>query len=466
MEKKLPRDSIIAVAIMIAGGFITILNQTVIGPALPDIMNEFHITASEGQWLSSIYVLLNGLMIPLSAYLIDRFTTRQVYMTSLVVFALGTFLGSLAPGFAQLLAGRAIQAAAAGVQLTLGSVLVMRIFPLERRGFGFGVYSIVISSAPAIGPTVSGWLVDAFGWRSVFYTITPFVVVLMIVALVTLRNVGETLKTTFDAPSFLLAVVAFGGLLYGFTEAGNAGGILSPRAIVPIIIGAVCLVVFARRQLRLKEPLLHIETLKTRRFAISIVIITLLGAGMFSVSAVILPLFLIDIQGKNALIVGLIMIPGATLQAISNPFVGKLFDRFGPRHLSICGTGILFAGAVVMAFLQSGAPLMHTVIGYTLYMWGIAFVFMPITIWGVNSLPDSFIAHGNAIGNTARLVGSAIGIPLFVSIMTIVSSKSGVAAGDVAIEGINAAFAGIAILYLVTLIVIIATVRNTKNKGG
>lgn len=253
-HSKVTRREILVLAIVIAGAFIAILNQTVLSSALPKLMEDFQITAGTAKWVTTIYLLVNGIMVPVTAFLIDRYPTRKLFIVSLLSFIAGTVLTGSAPNFGLLIIGRILQAIGAGVQLPLVAVIPMIIFPVEKRGTAMGMTGIVMSCAPAVGPVVAGWIIDAFGWRMMFWSILPLAVILLVVSFIFLTNVGELKHPHLDIFSVVLSTLAFGGLLYGFSNASNMGWV-SPLVILPLIIGAVALVWFIRRQFHIKEPL-------------------------------------------------------------------------------------------------------------------------------------------------------------------------------------------------------------------
>ena len=266
------------VGIVIAGAFLAILNQTVLAPALPGLMETFQVNAGTAQWVTSIYMLVNGIMVPVSAYLIDKFPTRKLFFASMGVFIAGTVLCAMAPTFEILIVGRILQAAGAGVQMPLVAVVPMLIFPPEKRGTAMGMAGIVMSVAPAAGPVAAGMIIDSMGWRAMFWSIAPLGVIVLAASVFLLSNVGELKNPRLDMPSVLLSTAAFGGLLYGFSSASSLGW-TNPVVIAVILVGALCLILFVRRQKKLDEPLLQLATLKSDVFASSAIIVTLINCA-------------------------------------------------------------------------------------------------------------------------------------------------------------------------------------------
>ena len=461
MEKMITRKETLVVAIIITGGFVTILNQTVMSPALPSIMEEFNITPAIGQWLTSVFLLVNGLMIPITAYLFERFTTRQLFIATMLIFIIGSTVAFFSVNFPMLLAARMLQATGAGIQIPFVSVMVMKIFPKSRRGFALGIAGIVIGFGPTIGPTMSGWVTDTWGWRYVFGSIAPIAMIIMILALIFLKNIGETHKIKLDWLSLLFSTFGFGGLLFGFSSAGSYGWI-HYFTIIPIVVGGVCVFFFIRRQLKEEQPLLNLKLLKNPIFSTSTILSMVVNSGLM-VAAVITPIFIQNILGKSAMLSGLILMPAAIMMVAMSPVTGLLFDKFGPRFLTITGLSIMAAGTCMLSFLSINTTTIYLTVAYTFRMIGIALVNMPLNTWGINALSSDMIAHGNAINNTARQVSGSIGTAILITVMMIVGQMLGSPDGQVTVSGINAAFMGTTILTVTALILAIIKVGTKKR---
>lgn len=461
-QHKATRKEITIIGVVLAGAFLAILNQTVLSPALPKLMETFSITAGTAQWVTSIYLLVNGIMVPISGFLIDRFPTRKLFFASMIAFIAGTALCAIAPDFGMLIVGRILQAAGAGVQLPLVAVVPMLIFPPEKRGTAMGMSGIVMSCAPAAGPVVAGALIDAMGWRAMFWSMVPLAIIVLLVSFFLLANVGELKRPHLDVPSILLSTVAFGGLLYGFSSASTLGW-MSPMVVVPIVVGIAALVWFVRRQLSIDEPLLRLRVLKRATFAYSAVIVTVINSAL-SVGSVILPIYLQNVLGLTAFETGVLMTPGAVCTIFLSPISGMLFDRFGPRVIAVVGLTGLFGSMLALAFVGSTTAVWYLVCAYVIQSSGLTLANMPITTWGLNSLDNDQIAHGNAISNTGRQVGGAISTALIVTVMTMVTSANA-AAGPVesTAAGIDVAYGISAAIAAVALVLAILKVHNKRK---
>lgn len=450
------------IAVMISGVFLAVLNQTVLSPALPSIMKDLNITANEGQWLTTAFMLVNGIMIPITAYFINRFTTRQIFLSSMFFFAAGTAVAGFASNFTVLLLARILQAMAAGVLMPMIQTVMLLLFPREKRGTAMGTIGIVIAFAPAIGPSLAGWIVDTWGWNAVFLLIAPLAFIIIILSFFLLKNVGETERTRLDVLSVVLSTFSFGGLLYGFSVAGTLGWV-HPVTIAAIVLGAIFLYLFVRRQNRLEEPLLELKVLKTKIFSYSTIISMIVNAALIA-GGIITPIYLQNVLGFTAMQSGLLMLPGALLMGVMSPITGRLFDRFGPRFISILGLSILtiFTGAYIL--MDETWTFIPLCLVYTARMFGLSLVNMPINTWGLNALENRMIAHGSAINNTARQVAGSIGTAVLITIMSIVSvmnqDKGEIGA---TLSGMHGAFTAALLLSAAALIMAVLFVKREKR---
>lgn len=457
-------EQIRTVGVVVLGAFLALLNQTVMSPALPVIMADFGIQAGTAQWIMSIYPLVSGIMVPISAFLIDRFSTRSLFFGSVGVFALGTLLCAAAPGFEALIAGRVLQAAGSGVLLPLVAVVPLLVFPVEKRGTAMGMAGIVMAAGPAVGPVVGGAVIDSFGWRTMLGAIVPLALIVLVCGAAFLKNVGERKNPKLDVPSVALSTVAFGGLLYGFSSASSLGW-TSPAVLGSIVAGVVCLIVFARRCLRIADPLLRLTTLKTPAFRTAALVVTLINAACL-VTNTTLPILVQSALGASAFETGMVMLPAAAVGIVLSPVAGVVFDRFGPRAISVAGLALM----TVALFLFSGADEDMTVVTAAvlcaMQACGQAMANMPVNTWGVNALPDDLIAHGNAIANTGRQVAGGLATALIVTAMTGVTASQTAAGASLAsatATGVGCAYFISGCIGAVALVLAIFCVKDAKK---
>jgi len=430
------REHLPLILIMLTGAFITILNQTLLGTALPLIMTDLQLTESTVQWLQSIFMLVNGIMIPITAFLIERFTTRHLFLTAMGLFAFGTFLAAISPNFILLLFGRIFQAAGAGIMMPLMQTIMFFIFPPNKRGAAMGIFGLVISFAPAIGPTLSGVIVNYFPWRAVFYVILPIAILNILFAYFILKNVTEVKNPRVDVWSIILSTLGFGGILYGFSVAGDFG-FANRQVIVTLVIGTIALVLFIVRQLRLETPILEFRVFSYKMFTLTTAL------GMFSFlsmigSAIIMPLYMQNMLGFSPFLSGLMLLPGGIIMGLMNPITGRMFDRFGAREIAIIGFFILTVTTFMFSNLSSDTSFAYLATVNTFRMISISMVMMPVTTAGLNVLPMHLIPHGSAMNNTFRQMAGAIGTALLVTIMAMAAKPSLGVEGM--IYGVNVSF--------------------------
>lgn len=423
------------VTVLIFGSFIAILNQTLLVTALPSIMHDLDISPNTAQWLVTVFMLVNGIMIPITAFLIETFTTRSLFIGAMGGFALGTLLCGIAPNFPVLMVGRIIQAAGAGVVMPLVQTVFFIIFPKEKRGTAMGWFGLVISFAPALGPVLSGWIVDHLSWRILFYMILPIALLILLFAYYLLKNVTQVTHPKVDSLSIVLSTLGFGGILYGFGVAGHAHHL---TVIVSLVVGVISVVLFVFRQLRLEQPMLEFRVFRYNLFTLSTVISIVVFMSMIG-AATILPMFMQELQQVSALESGLALLPGALLMGVMSPVSGRIFDRFGARGLTIVGLAIVTVTTLMLSWLHADTAFAYISIVYAIRMIGISMAMMPVTTAGINQLPPRLIPHGTAMSNTMRQVTGSVGTALFVTVMTATGSPA--MDGNAAmIQGVNNVF--------------------------
>lgn len=409
------------VAVLLIGTFCTVLNQTILTTAFPTLMKAFDINTSTVQWLTTGFLMVNGIMIPISAWLTSRIPTKRLYLSAMLVFLIGTITCYTAPNFSFLLAGRLIQAVGVGISMPLLQTLMLSIFPANSRGAAMGLAGLVIGVAPALGPTLSGWVIDNYQWRTLFGMIIPIVAVVLIAGFWFMKDVLETSKTKLDWISALLSTVGFGSLLYGFSEVGDKGW-GSAIVISTLVVGVIVVILFGWRQLSIEKPFLDLRVLKIPAFSISAVLSSVSMMAMVGVEMV-MPLYIQIVRGETAFHSGLTLLPGALMMAVFSPITGRLFDRIGARRLAITGMFLLTAGTIPFAFITKTTPMLYLIVLYAVRMAGVAMTMMPVTTSGMNALPFNMMGHGTAVNNTMRQVASSVGTAILVSILTNVTKN-------------------------------------------
>ena len=420
IEKKPPY---LIIAILFFGAFVSFLNNSLLNVALPTIMVDFDKDYSTVQWLATGYMLVSGVLIPVSAYLITKFKNRHLFITSMVLFTIGTALAAFAPNFGVLLAGRMVQAAGSSVMGPLLMNIMLISFSREKRGSVMGIFGLVMITAPAIGPTLSGYIVEYYDWRFLFEMILPFALISLVLAVWKLENIMETRDAKLDYLSVLLSVVGFGGLLYGCSMA-SSNGWSDQVVIFSLIVGLIGIIWFVVRQLRLEEPLLDLHVYKYPMFALGSVISMVNAAAMFS-GMILTPAYVQSVRGISPLESGLMMLPGAIIMGIMSPITGRLFDKFGPRILAFSGLAITAYSTFLLSNLDLESTYFYIILIYTIRMFGMSMVMMPIMTNGLNQLPTRLNPHGTAVNNTVQQVVGSIGTALFVTLMNSVATNKG-----------------------------------------
>lgn len=424
------------IAILFIGAFVAILNNTLLNIALPVIMVEFAIQPSEVQWLTTGFMLVNGILIPASAYFIQKFTNKKIFLTAMILFSLGTLLAIVAPTFHLLIAARMVQACGSALMMPLLMNVMLTAFPIEKRGAALGMFGLVMFTAPAIGPTLSGWVVEHYSWRMLFVIVLPIALLTIVIALVKMKNITPNRDVKLDVFSLVLSSIGFGGLLYGFSSAATKGwGAIEVYGV--IIVGTLALITFVVKQWRMEEPMLDFKIYKHPMFALASIISIVLSIAMFS-GMILTPLYVQSVRGISPLHAGLLMLPGAIIMGVMSPITGRLFDKYGPRALAYTGLTITVVSTYYLSRLEIDTGYYYLMMIYTIRMFGLSMVTMPIMTNGMNSLPMRSNPHGTAMNNTLQQVSGAIGSALLLTIMTTRSEKSAAAqANELAASGVD-----------------------------
>ncbi|NKC67455.1 DHA2 family efflux MFS transporter permease subunit [Vagococcus fluvialis] len=458
-QTKQSKQDITVLIILLFGTFLSFLNQTLMNVALPSVMKDFDITAAQGQWLSNGYMLISGVMIPATAFLIDRFKTRHLYLTSMIVFTLGTFIASISINYPMLIAGRMIQALGAGPISPLMTVVIMNMFPVQSRGKAMGFIGLAMNFAPAIGPTLSGWIVQSYDWRSIFYVILPLGIINILVAVFALKNFGEQTYPKFNFLGIVLSTIGLGTLLLGFSNAGDKPW-LTFNVAGFVLIGLVVTGLFIYQQTHTKLPMLNFSVFKHRIFTLSSITNFVVIMGLYG-GMILLPLYIQNVRGVSPMTSGMVLLPGAIIMAIMSPITGALYDRIGARYLNFTGLIILSIGTFMFTLIDMNTTVTYLAIMQGVRSFGLGLALMPIQTDALNDLPLELMSHGSAMYNTIRQIAGSLGTALLVTIMSI--STSNFAAENVGISIEEATLHGIQIAYIVvTAISVVAAVMCLK----
>lgn len=420
VEEKTSHSDLAIIYTMLIATFVVILNETIMNVAIPKLMTEFSVTATTAQWLATAFMLVMAIVIPTTGFLMQRFSTRTLFIAAMSTFSLGTLIAGAAPIFPVLLAGRVLQASGTALMLPLLTTTILALIPVHRRGAMMGTVSIVISVAPAIGPTISGLIVESLSWRYMFFFVLPIALGVLAYAIWNLKNIGETNSASLDVPSVIVSALGFGGLLYGFSKAGE-GSWRSASVLIPLIVGAVSLGIFIWRQMKLKTPLLDLRAFQYPMFTLSVLLTMAMMMALFA-AAILLPIYLQNVHLFSPLQTGLLLLPGGVLMGLASPWVGRIFDKHGPRLLVLVGTFIMAAMIWQFTTLTADSSVIKILTLHIIFSAGLAMLFTPIFATGLNELPRYLHSHGSAIVSTLQQVAGAVGTALLVTIMSVRSA--------------------------------------------
>ena len=459
----LTRQQKMMVAVILSGALLVVLNMTMLSPALPHIMRDTGVDATMVQWLTSGYALVEAVVIPLNAFFIGRFSSRRLFMAGIAWFSVAAVVAAVAPNFWVILLARVMMAMATGIIMPMSFTLVLLVFPRENRGAAMGVIGLIISFAPAIGPSLSGLLVDSVGWRMLFAIVAVLGAIVVLFASFSLHIPTNFERVPFDKPSVVLLLAGMLSLLTGISLSTSADTWMIPAAL--IAVGIVLLAVFARRQTKLEVPLLRIQVLKERRFRTVVILIAILEAALVG-SEVVLPLYVQQVMGETATVSGLLMLPGALLGAVCGLAAGRLFDKRGVRGLAVFGALFLTAAAIGLTMFSMSMPILIVTVVYPRMSIGIQFLITPLNTWGINSLDNSVVQHGNALSSTMNQVGASFGTAFIVSLTALSSvfAPQGVDETTTTFVGVHIAFIGMCVLLLIVSVGILLFVRDRPGE--
>lgn len=449
--------------LLLVAAFVAILNETTMGVAIPHLIVDLGITAVAAQWLTTAFMLTMAVVIPISGFLMQRFTTRQVFVAAMTLFSLGTLVAFLSPGFELLVVARVIQASGTAIMMPLLMTTLMTIVPPHQRGRMMGRVSIVMALAPAIGPTMSGLILDSLGWHWIFGIMLPIALFALFVGGRWITNLGETRNAPIDVLSIVLSAFGFGGLVFGLSQIGGAahgGGDTDAAAgssttlIVALAVGVVALVLFGWRQVRLQredDALLDLRVFRSANFSLSVAQLGVMALAFFG-AITLLPLYLQDVRGVSALETGLIVLPGSLAMGFAGPFIGRIYDRWGTRVLLVPGALITSGMLWVYTTVGTTTPVWFIIVVQTVLSVGLALSFTPLFTASLASLQPRFYSYGSAVVSTMQQVAGAAGIALLITIMS--SAAAGAAETGAAAEavGVRTAYFVAALISLPTIV--------------
>ncbi|WP_056987567.1 MDR family MFS transporter [Secundilactobacillus paracollinoides] len=401
---------------LLLGSFTTFMTVTMLINAFPSLMNDFNVSADTVEWLTNGTMLVMGIMVPISAFLMNRVSTKVLYLSAMALFIVGLSLSAVATNFTVLLIGRLVAAIGTGITAPLVQTTLLTIYPVNERGMAMGLNGLIVALAPAVGPTLSGWLLLHYSWRMLFLSVLPIAIVVFLLALFSVRDVLENTHPSLDIVSIIESSAGFGLLLYAFTEVATWGWENS-KFYVYLVISLILIYLFGWRQFKLDKPVLDLSILKSGRFLLTTIIVAINYIAMVGIEMVF-TLYIQTIIGESAFHAGLLLFPGAIAVAITSMISGRTFDKVGAKGMGLAGFILIILGGLSMTKLDSSSSLIYIMAIYAVRMIGIGLVLMPITTAGMNSLTIDKMSHGTSINNTFRQVAGSIGTAVLMSILT------------------------------------------------
>lgn len=451
--------------LLLAASFVVILNETIMSVAIRELMIDLHIDARAAQWLSTAFMLTMAVVIPITGFLLQRFNTRPIFITAMSLFSFGTLVAAMAPGFEVLLAARVVQASGTAIMMPLLMTTLMTLVPAAQRGKTMGNVSIVISVAPAIGPTISGIILNTLSWRWMFWLVLPIAVVMLIIGIRRVVNVTEPRRVPLDVTSVILSAFGFGGLIYGLSNigGGSEGGDSASSAVSPMMmwmalgVGVASLAAFIIRQLLLQRrdrALLDLRTFKAPVFTVSIVMMAISMLALFG-TIILLPIYMQQVLGFEPVQIGLLLLPGGLLMGLLAPFVGRLYDRIGPARLVIPGSILVSIVLWALTTVSVDTSWMFLLGAHLVLSVGLSLMFTPLFTSALGAVKPHLYSHGSAILGTVQQVAGAAGTALFVTVMTaqsVVLATGGATDAAAVAGGVRAAFLTGAIISVLAVV--------------
>lgn len=442
MENTLYEHRVKIISGFLIAAFVGLFNETALNMAIAQLIVDFNSDAPTIQWLTTGYLLTLGVLVPISSVLMQRFTTRQLFTASLLLSITGTLISAIAPSFLVLLLGRIVQAAGTAIILPLMIQVVLLVYPIHKRGAAMGKIGLVIVFAPAISPTVAGFVLSQLTWHFIFWFSLPFLIIAFLIGLKNVQNASEVKPVKFDIPSIILSTIGFGGIVYGFSISGKLGSFTAPEVLIAVGIGLVALLIFGFRQFKLEQPMLNLRVFTYRMYSIGVSLIVICMIMILS-TMILLPIYLQNILLLAPVIAGLVLLPGGVINAFMSVGAGNLFDKFGPRVMVPVGLFMSVIGLFALRTIDASTSVYFIATFHIIMFIGITLTMMPSQTNGLNELPKKLYPDGTAILNTLQQVAGAVGTAVAITIMSITTANYVAANGDSAANQLEGSVQGI-----------------------
>lgn len=440
-DAPIKKSDTVVIWVLLAAAFVAILNETTMGLALPHLARELEVSELTAQWITSAFMLTMAVVIPTTGYILQRFTTRQVFFVAISLFTLGTLLAFLSFNFWFLLFARIVQASGTAIMMPLLMTTLMNLIPAHSRGRMMGRVSIVMALAPAAGPIMAGVILDLLSWQWIFGLVLPISIIAFLIGFFFLTNVTEPSESTIDTLSVILSAFGFGGLVFGLSQISS---LVKPDVatspwptIIAFIVGAVGIVVFLIRQLDLQKTdtaLLDLRVFKNRNFTLAIIQLGILSITFFGV-IIVLPIFMQEARGISPTDTGIILLPGALAMGLFGPIIGRIYDAKGARILLIPGAIIASGSIWFLTLVDEFTEIWVLLAANTILDIGLALSFTPLFTASLSALPKPLYSYGSAVIGTIQQVAGAAGVAVMMAVFTIVMNAAG---GNMLPEAITA----------------------------
>lgn len=455
-------------AVLMMGTFLGLFGETALNMALTNIMEDFNVSAAAAAWLTTGYLLVLAVLVPLSSYLVRWFTTRQLIISAVIFAIIGSLFGALAPNFAILLVGRFIQALATGIILPLMFSVVMLIFPVQKRGAVMGIVGIILTAGPALGPSIAGVIVSALSWHYIFWIMAIVYILVLCLAIAKVDNVSNVTRPKIDLLSLIASTFGFGGIVFALATLAEQP-LSEPIVFGPLIVGLVLLIIFGVRQTKMDEPMIDLSVFKSPMFSLGV---ALMVATMFMILsvAILIPMFLKTVLGFAALTAGLCMLPGNVLNIIMSPIVGVNFDKVGAKMFTRIGFTLILVSIIVFLTTISATTAAWIIIfNLCVFFVGVSMTIMPAQTNAMNSLAPQQFADGSAALNTLTQIAGASGTAVAITMFTIgqtnyIEKFTNAAPAEFLAHGVHTAFIVVAVISVLGLVGSLF-VKNAKPVG-
>ena len=411
----------LVIALLLVSTFVVFLNETIMSVAIPHLMGDLGVSASSAQWLTTAFLLTMAVVIPITGFLLQRLNTRPIYILAMAIFSAGTLVCAISPGLELLVVGRVVQATGTAIMMPLLMTTVMTLVPPEARGKTMGNISIVMSVAPAIGPTISGLILTYLDWRWMFILVLPIALAALALGARLMQNVTTPRYAPLDVVSVILSALAFGGIVYGLSSLGEVGVEHMFPVWLPLAVGVVAMAAFVFRQLQLQKgdkALLDLRTFKSTNYTLSVATMAIAMMALFGM-IILMPIYLVRVLGLNTLQTGLLLLPGSLLMGLLGPTVGRLYDKYGTTRLLVPGTILVSLVLWALTLVDQNTSVWAILAGHIVMSLGLALTFTPLFTASLSSLPMQLYSHGSAILGSVQQVAGAAGVALFVALMTL-----------------------------------------------